>query len=145
MFLTMAARAHGLGEHGKQYAGILTYVGLEAADLFTRAEMTRALASLGQGGLRQAAHTLGDALESAGERRGFHWKDRIEPFIERHWPRSQALRTPAISEQFARLCVASGAAFPEAFATLHDWLMPSEGHDMLPHELSESGLCETHP
>jgi hypothetical protein len=144
MFLATAARAHALGEHGKQYAGILTYAGLEAADLFTRAEMTGALASLGEHGLRQAAHTLVDALESAGEQRSFYWENRIKPFIERHWPRAAVLRTPAISEQFARLCVASGAAFPEAFAALHDWLMPSEGHDMLPHKLAESGLCQAH-
>ena len=115
MFLATAARAHALGEHGKQYAGILTYAGLEATDLFTRAEMTGALASLGERGLRQAAHTLADALESAGEQRSSYWENRIKPFIERHWPRSAALRTPAISEQFARLCVASGTSFPEIF------------------------------
>ena len=145
MFLATAARAHALGEHGKQYAGILIYAGLEATDLFTRAEMTEALATLGERGLEQAAHTLVDALESAGEQRSSYWDNRIKPFIERHWPRAAALRTPAISEQFARLCVASGASFPEAFATLHDWLMPSEGHDMLPRKLAESGLCQTHP
>ena len=145
MFLATAARAHALGEHGKQFAGILTYAGLEAADIFTRAEMTGALASLGESGLRQAAHTLVDALQSAGEQRSSYWENRIKPFIERHWPRAAALRTPAISEQFAQLCVASGASFPEAFAALHDWLMPSEGHDMLPHKLAESGQCQTHP
>jgi hypothetical protein len=145
MFLATAARAQVLGEHGEQYAGILTYAGLEAADLFTRAELTGALASLGERGLRQAALTLVDALESAGEQRSSYWENRIKPFIERHWPRAAVLRTPAISERFARLCVASGTSFPEAFATLNDWLMPSEGHDMLPHKLAESGLCQTHP
>lgn len=41
--------------------------------------------------------------------------------------------------------MASGTSFPESFAALHDWLMPSEGHDMLSHKLAESGLCQTHP
>lgn len=144
MFLATAARAQELGKHSEQYAGILTYAGLEASNLFTRAEMTGALASLGERGLSQAADTLVDALESAGEQRRSHWENRIKPFIERHWPRAHALRTPAISEQFAQLCVASGAAFPEAFNALRDWLMPAEGHDMLPHKLAESGLCQTH-
>jgi hypothetical protein len=107
--------------------------------------MTDALASLGQLGLGQAAHTLVDALESAGEQRSSYWENRIKPFIVRHWPRAAALRTQAISEQFARLCVASGTSFPQAFATLNDWLLSSEGHDILPRKLSESGLCQTNP
>ncbi|MDX2202676.1 MAG: anti-phage defense-associated sirtuin Dsr1 [Hyphomicrobiaceae bacterium] len=145
MFLATAARAQVLGEHGEQYAGILTYAGLEATDLFTRAEMTGALTVLGERGLSRAARTLLDALEGSGEQRSAYWENRIKPFIERHWPRAAALRTPAISEKFARLCVASGGSFPEAFARLHDWLMPSERHDMLSQKLFESGLCQTHP
>lgn len=144
-FLDTAQRMEALGDHGEQYAGILTYAGLEASDLFSRREMSDALALLGERGLSQAAHTLVDALESAGEQRSEYWQNRIRPFIERYWPRAQALRNPAIAEQFARICVASGASFSEAFEALRDWLMPTDGHSMVSYKLSESELCLSHP
>lgn len=145
VFLATAARTTALGEHSDQYASLLAYAGVETADLFSRAEMAAALASIGERGLGQVAHSLVDALESASDQRSEYWENRIKPFIERHWPRAVALRTPEISEQFARLCVASGRAFQEAFTTLRHWLMPSVGHDLLPMKLADSGLCRTEP
>ena len=144
-FLATAQHATALAVHGEQYASLLTYVGLEAAEMMTRIEMRAALVSLGEEGLARVARTLAEATEGAGEQRSDYWSNRVWPFIERNWPRDAALRTREISEQFARICVASGAAFPEAFERLRDWLQPSAGQDMLPYRLSESGLCATHP
>jgi hypothetical protein len=145
MFLATARHSEGLGEHGEQYAGLLTYAGLEATELFTRAEFSTAFAALGERGRTRSARTLVDALEGADEQRSDYWQNRVRPFIELYWPRGSALRTPAISEQFARVCVASGQSFPTAFETLRDWLLPSHQHDLLPYRLEESGLCTSYP
>ena len=134
-----------LGDHGEQYAGLLTYAVLETPDLFTLPQKREAMAALPGVGLRRSALTVLDALQGAGEQRGAHWMNRARPFIQTVWPQAVQLRSLAISEAFARISIASGDAFPDAYDTLHAWLMQSDQLELVPHELVESRQCAKFP
>ena len=84
-------------------------------------------------------------MEGAGDRRVEYWENRAKPFFQKTWPKSQDLRTPDMSANFARLIVGCGDAFPDALKTLRGWLQPSEHADFSIHKLNESGLCERFP
>jgi hypothetical protein len=86
-----------------------------------------------------------DALQGAGEQRGAYWMNRARPFIQTVWPQAVRLRSLAISEALARISIASGDAFPEAYETVHAWLMQSDQLGLVPHELVESKQCTNFP
>lgn len=140
-FLAAGRHYQRLGDHGEQYAGLLTFALLEAADLFSVPQQRAAIAALPEPGLLHSAQTLVDALEGAGEQRSAYWRNRVKPFIEDIWPKAAVLRTPAISEAFGRLCIASGDAFEEAFSTIRPWILPCSQPGIALHKLSESGQC----
>lgn len=144
-FLATAARLGQLGTHADQYAALLTYAALEGAELFTVPELRQATAELTEAGLRQASHTLIDALEGAGDQRADYWRNRIAPYVQHIWPKTDEARTHANSENFARVCIAAGDAFPDALAVLRRWLLPSEHTPFAVHRLHEAGLCSQFP
>jgi hypothetical protein len=144
-FLTTAQRYANLGEYAEQYAALLTFVGLEPSDIFSRAELVAATRSLPAEGLERAAETLVSALSGAGEQRAEYWRNRILPYIKYIWPKSRDVITSAISESFARLCVTAKDAFPSAFEELKRWLRPLDDSDFVVHLLHEQKLCESFP
>jgi SIR2-like domain len=113
-FFETARHYAELGRHDRQYAAFLTVASLERGDTFSKSEMAAATRSLPIEGLQYAAQTLVQVLESAGEQRAESWRNRIKPYIHDIWPKSQQGRTASIAEQFARLCVTTSQAFPEA-------------------------------
>src|SRR5262249_26358075 len=144
-FLAAARHYDALGDHGEQYAGLLTYAVLEAPDLITLPQKREAMAALPGVGLRRSALTVLDALQGAGEQRGAYWMNRAQPFIQTVWPQAVQLRSLAISEVFARISIASGDAFPKAYETVHAWLMQSDQLGLVPRELVESKQCTKFP
>jgi hypothetical protein len=144
-FLATAHHYQRLGNHGEQYAGLLTYAALEAPDLFTLAQKRKAMAALPDGGLRRSALTILDALKGAGEQRNAYWKNRARPFIETVWPQAVQRRSGVISETFARIVIASGDSFSEAYETVRGWMMQSDQFGLVLHELVESEQCTKFP
>jgi hypothetical protein len=110
-------------------------------DIFSEAELREAIAALPEVGRQQSARTLVYALEGAGDQQSAYWKNRVRPFINQFWPKNPAVRTSAISEVFAQLCIASGDAFVEAFSVLRVWLVRTDQIGIVPHKLTMSGLC----
>jgi hypothetical protein len=144
-FLGTASHYGELGEHARQFAALLTYAALGPMDGYTVEEWRAALASLPQEGLEESAQALSQALEGAGEQREEYWRNRLQPFWQEIWPKSRELATADIAESLARMCVAAGAAFPEAEAAVQDWLCPIEHPHFVIHRLHESGLCVRFP
>jgi hypothetical protein len=105
-----------LGDHKRQYAAFLTFIALEGIDSISRKDLIRATATLPSDGLEQVSRTLSQALESAGDRRAEYWRNRILPYIREVWPKSKNVLTPSIANNFARLCIEAGDAFPEGSA-----------------------------
>jgi hypothetical protein len=144
-FLETARHNGELREHAQQFAAFLTYAALAPIDGYTAKEWRGALGSLPREGLEQSAQALSQALEGAGDQREEYWTNRIKPFWRDIWPKSRALATTRIADSLARMCLAAGAAFPEALAAVLDWLHPIEHPYYVIHRLCESGLCARFP
>ena len=144
-FLETANHYVHLGEHGGQYASLLTFAALDPGDTFTTSELASAVRALPPEGLREAGEALTRALESAGDQREDYWKNRIQPFWERIWPKSNDRASDPNAEDLARLCIAGGEEFPSAIALVGKWLRTVEHPDYVIHLLHESGLCMRFP
>jgi hypothetical protein len=144
-FIATATHYAELGECGRQYAALLTFAGLEGINAISRRELAEATSRLPTEGLAHTAQTLVQALESAGEQRVQHWRNRILPYLRFIWPKSTTAQTRVIESSFARLCVAAGDAFPEAVAELKHWLGPDNHPDFIIHIFNQTKLPERFP
>lgn len=144
-FLDTVSHYSQLGKHKEQFAAFLTFAALDPGDTFTVSQLGTAIRGLPADGLQESAQTLVRALESAGDQREDYWKNRVLPFWERVWPRSNAQALNANAESFARLCVASGGELPSAIAVVGNWLRVVEEPSYLIHQLEQSGLSGRFP
>jgi hypothetical protein len=144
-FLSTARHYDALGDHGEQYAGLLTYAALDKPQLFSQSQKRAAIAALPDVGLQRAALSVVDAQVGAGEQRSSYWKNRVRPFIETIWPQAIDRRSSTISDAFARISIASGEAFPEAYEVVRGWLMRIDQPDRALHDLAESEQCTKFP
>lgn len=147
-FLETSDHYEVLGKKGEQYASLLTYIALDPKDSFTQKELTNATRTLPSSGLVSASRALVQNLESAGEQKSEFWKNRIEPYFHKIWPKSlnkKLVNMEAISENFCRLCIAADAEFPAAFNLLDSWLMPSKYPENLIQDLLRANICVKFP
>lgn len=134
-----------LGKHNEQFAAFLTFAALDPGDTFTITQLATAIRALPADGLRESAQALVRALEGAGDQREDYWKNRILPFWEKIWPKSNDQVSDANAESLARLCVATGGQFPSAMAAIGNWLRVVQHPDYVIHRLQESGLSSRFP
>lgn len=144
-FLDTARHYAALGEHGEQYASLLTFSALDPSDTFTTAELAAATRALPPNGLHHAARALVRALEGAGDQRAAYWTNRVAPYLHAIWPKTRDRISPAISESLGLLCIAAQDAFPEALALLRAWLQSPAHPDYLVHCLHDADLCGRFP
>jgi hypothetical protein len=144
-FLESANHYDGLGEHREQFAAFLTYAALGPTEGYSVDEFRSAIGALPQDGLEQSAQALAQALEGAADQREDYWRNRVQPFWQRIWPKFGELATPRIAASLARLAIAAGGEFPAALAAVLPWLQPLEYVDHSVRLLHESGLCRRFP
>lgn len=134
------------GDYGRQYSTFLTYIALEDADtLFTQAELQTTFMDLPTKGLEESASAMTNALNSAGEQRENYWKNRIEPFWKKIWPKFQSSTALSIAKPLARLVIAAGNKFPEAMDVIQYWLQSIEHPHYVVNLLQQSNLCKQFP
>jgi hypothetical protein len=143
-FLETAKYSSGLNHFGEQYINLLTFAALDPASTFTTEEYRSAIYSLPQSGLEISAGSLVRALGGSGEQREQYWQNRVRPYWQEIWPKDKQKMSTSISENLARLSIASGGEFPDAIATFIDWLQPFNPHNIL-YLLGESDLCSRFP
>ena len=144
-FLDTAKHYGELGDHGSQFAALLTYTALDAAEGYSAQDFQAAFEALPREGLRESARALHQALDGAAEQREDYWKNRIRPFWRDIWPKSRDLSSSGIAESLARMSIASREEFPDALSAVLDWLQPIEHSDYVVHLLHESVLVERFP
>ncbi|WP_300159882.1 anti-phage defense-associated sirtuin Dsr1 [Solidesulfovibrio sp.] len=144
-FLETAYHYNDLGNHGRQYAAILTYAALDLNDIFNTQELNQAINSLPQDGLQNSAQTLFYILQGSNQKREQCWAHRIYPFWHNFWPKSLDRVSEPIANQLACLSIEARGKFPEALETLHNWLLPLQDIYDVIFSLEESGLCKQYP
>jgi hypothetical protein len=144
-FLDTVNHYDQLGKHNKQFAAFLTFAALDPGDTFTIIQLATAIRALPADGLHESAQSLVRALEGAGDQREDYWKNRVLPFWEKIWPKSNEQASSANAESLARLCVAAGGEFPSAIATVGKWLSVVQLPDYVIHRLLESDLSARFP
>ena len=144
-FLETARHYEALGEYGRQYARIFAIASIELSKKFTQQELREATALLPVEGLSDMADTVVRSLESAAEQREAYWENRVKPFLQRVWPKDPELVTQSTSENFARLAIAAGDAFPDAVDHLRHWFRPVDHPHFVVHRLNEARLCGEFP
>jgi hypothetical protein len=144
-FLETASRYADLGEHGSQYASVLTFASLDPADVFGRSEIQTAIRLLPQDGLEHCARALVQALGGAGDQRAEYWSNRVRPFVEKMWPKTTIAAPKLFTEQFAKLALSAGESFPEAFAVVKPWLVPIDYPYTVFSDLKQFDTCTRFP
>lgn len=144
-FLTAADHYSDFEELGDQYVALLTFAALESNGTISQKEFVQTMLALPTKALERAVLSVAEAIEGAGDRHAEFWENRAKPYFQKIWPKSQNLRTPAISGNFARLIVECGGAFPDALMALRDWLQPTEHADFAIHKLGDDDLCSRFP
>lgn len=134
-----------LGKHKEQFAAFLTFAALDPGDTFTITQLATAIRALPADGLRESAQTLVMALEGAGDQREDYWRNRVLPFWEKIWPKSNKQASSANTESLACLCIAAGDEFPSAMAAVGNWLRVVQYPDDVIHRLQESDLPTRFP
>jgi SIR2-like domain len=144
-FLETAKHYLDLGEHRQQFAAFLTYAALDLPEGYSVEEFRTAFADLTAEGIGDAALALSQLIESAADQSEAYWKNRVQPFWQKIWPKSRKLATPRIAESLIRLAIAARGEFPAALDAVQHWLKPIEHPDLVVNLLYESDLCSKYP
>lgn len=144
-FLATAERFVDLADFGQGYASMLALAGLEPRDLFSKRDIRVAVRNLPLPGLEALASAVVDFQKAAGDAQSEYWVNRTAQFLKNAWPKSLVPHSADIGVSFARIAVASGSSFPDAFAELRYWMQRSDYVGMALVELKESGHCVHYP
>ncbi len=134
-----------LGKRGRKFARFLTYAALNQVEGYSSEDFQSAFGTLTQEGLQESARALVQALEGAGDDLENYWKNRVQPFWQKIWPKSNELVSDKITESLLSLCIAARDEFPDALATIQDWLHPIKSTRYVVRRLYSSGLSERFP
>jgi len=141
-FLDAAKHYEQLGEHGRQFADLLTLAALESRDVFTTAELRDVMGKLSVKGLNASLRMLAKTLGGAGSQRKNYWENRFLPFWSKIWPKT---KLDLDAEEVALLCIAAGEEFPSAVKTLKSWLEEISDPFHVLGQLEKSSLCKKCP
>jgi hypothetical protein len=144
-FLDTASHYGQLGQYRKGYAWLLTIASVESKDVLSVEECRKATVLLPNESLVAAIDQLIEMVSSVGDSRREYWQNRLQPYIQKIWPKDNNKRTVELSRAFALLCIAAGEAFPSAIKELKNWLQPIQDWSSCVHKLDKSGLCKSHP
>ena len=144
-FLDTANHYTQLGRHGKQYASLLTFVGLDPGDVFQNPELAHATRVLPQEALERAAETFFRAVDSAGDQRADYWRNRAAPYLGAIWPKTPDANSKTVSKKFALACIAVDDAFPEALELVRSWLRRLQCPGRIVSALHKAELDTRHP
>lgn len=138
------ATSNHLGVLGKDcrevYARFFTYVAIEPAGVFSDQEIRTVFDRFENSDLWNAARTLSDVIEGAGDKGEVFWRDTLKTFIKKIWPKGDDKKSGQIAGQFAEVCIAADQELPDAVATLKPHLREVQWPDTILDKLVEKNL-----
>jgi len=144
-FMETARHYSELGREAHQYARLLNHLALRSDEFFSIEELRTILGYLPVNGLEAMASTMALTFSAKETHVIELWKHRAKPFFESVWPKSKEKGTLQLSNHLARLCVATGAAFPDALDTLKLWFQPGECPSAVIQKILEDDLASKYP
>lgn len=136
-FLDTFEHEDALHEYGRNFAGIFAAVAIEGDGVITHEEAGEGLRKLPGARRADVAVWIHQKMIGAGKQAEVLWRERVQPWLERAWPREPALRNPEASVQLAHAAVLAGAAFGEAARTVSELVCPTEGAWLVLAELEK--------
>ncbi len=110
----------------------------------TTKEAQEALQDMPSQHLAEAALRLMNLLSGAGDKAPVLWRETIESWFKKAWPKHVNAKSGQTSSNLAWMAIETRDAFPEAIITIKDQLQPSKWGGML-HKLKESDLHSRFP
>ncbi|MDE2759965.1 MAG: hypothetical protein OXH90_06665 [Paracoccaceae bacterium] len=145
-FFETADHYDKLGKHGENYVALLTYYGLEFPnELNGDREIYEAMGKLPQEALDHASFYLFRSVNSSGSQQTEYWENRVSPFLQFIWPQTNDKLSQNISMNFAKACIKSGEAFPEASRLVNRWLVPLDNPDQIVRSINKEGIDISYP
>ena len=121
---------------------IFMTVCLEAPDELAEEEIRGVVETMAEEALKTVLEYLRNRLQGESAERGQIWRERVEPWLRRYWPRAAGRNTAGTSKAMLEMLAECGDAFPEAT----DWalarLQPIERGL---YRLRTSGHAKSHP
>ena len=120
-FLEMAKHCEKFVRHPKLYTSLLIYTSLlmhaamDQSGTFTKKELFDATCALPQKVLVNVIGQLTQTFAGTKKQRADHWQNKVLPYLQSIWHRLNRDRTPDVSAELARLCVAAQGGFPDAY------------------------------
>ena len=145
-FFDTADHYEKLGKHVENYVALLTYYGLEfPSELNSDQEINDALGKLPQRALDHASFYLFRSVNSSGDQQSEYWNNRVKPFLQNIWPKDREKSSQNISINFAKACIKSGVAFPDASNLVNQWLVPLDYPDQIARSINKEGIDISYP
>jgi len=118
---------------------------LNLGEHFSVDELRIAFNALPPEGLAGAAEGLAQAISDAGDRKEDHWINRTKPLLESIWPKSAEKQSPDAASAFAKICVNSGARFPEAVRIVRPFIVKTTNYHLALINVAESDMASKYP
>ena len=144
-FLDTASHYDELGQHGRQYVALLTFVGLDPGGVFTNSQLAHAMQVLPQEALEHAANTLYRAVDSAGDQRADFWTNRAAKYLKSIWPKTLDVNSETVTTNLALASMAAGEEFPAALELVDSWMQPLQYPDRVAYQLHETEIDKRFP
>ena len=117
---------------------------LETPNELTQEELRSVVDSMTEQDLKTVLGCLTQRLTGEAAEQAQVWREKVGPWLERHWPPAAGRNTAVTSKGMLNTLAACGDAFPEAavWSLNYNYLQPTQG-DLF--RFRESGHPETYP
>ena len=127
---------------GDNMTTIFMTVCLEAPHELAEDEVRVVVDTMAEEALKRVLAYLRGRLQGEPAERGQIWRERVEPWLQRYWPRPAGRNTAGTSKAMVEMLAACGDAFPQATDWALERLQPIEKGF---YQLRTSGHAKSHP
>ena len=144
-FLQAFDHLDALGPSKRNLAGLLPSIAIEGQDAISPREAAECLQKLGNEGRESVVIWIRRKLEGAEAQAASLWRDQIQPWLNKAWPKESLFRVSRVSVELAWAATLAREAFAEAVACVVQFVGPIERGEMILHAMQEPGLVEAEP